>query len=69
MTERREDKQPDDVDVIKIGRSYYRRIPPRQRDYLDVDENTTLKTQLEYSEKYGRYISTWNPAQQQEDEN
>ena len=66
--QKREDKIKEEVTVLKIGRSYYLRLSPAQREYLEVEEGTTLKTQTEYSDNYGRYISGWNPEQQTGDE-
>lgn len=67
MTERRKDKQPEDVEVVEINGTLYIRIPPKLRDFLDVSADSTLQTQTEYSETYGRYCSYWNPDQQEDD--
>lgn len=67
MTKRRKDKQDEDIDVVEINGSIYIRIPPHFRDFLDVTEDSTLKSQTEYSEKHGRYCSYWNPEQQDGD--
>jgi len=67
VTERRKDKQPDPVVVLKIGRSYYRRIPPRQIKHLGLKSNSTLETQTEHSDRYGQYLSAWNRDEQDTD--
>lgn len=64
MSDRREDKIPDEIDIVRINRTLYMRITPKLREYLEIDENSTLKTQPEVGE-FGRYISAWNPDQQE----
>ena len=68
MTERRKDKQDEDIDVVEINGTIYARIPPKLLDFLDIHENSTIKMQTEYSDQYGRYCSYWNPAQQEDGE-
>ena len=60
MRERREDKLPDEVNVVRINNSYYISIPPKLRNYLGLDEHSTVKIQPECGD-YGRYASFWNP--------
>lgn len=53
--------------IRKIGGSHYILVKPELVDKLELEDGDQVKQQLETSE-YGRYISMWNPEQQEGEE-
>jgi len=59
-----DNKVPFTGPVTKYGGSYYMLIRPELVQYLNVGDDTELELQAEHTDDHGRYISAWNPDQQ-----
>lgn len=43
------------------------RIPPEVAEYLELRSKKHVKLQTEHTQKHGRYLSAWNPDQQEKE--
>ncbi|QIB75401.1 hypothetical protein G3I44_14520 [Halogeometricum borinquense] len=73
MSEDREtNRQPDKTtfpsNVRREGGSLVTSIPPEIIDHNEIQEGDTIEWQKEHTEKHGNYSSSWNPRQQEEQE-
>lgn len=51
--------------VRKQGESYYLLIRPELVNFLNIEHRDEMKVQAETG-KHGKYVSAWNPEQQNE---